>query len=155
MGVSGDTVRHLASRWESDVMEQEPDWVCIMIGVNDVWRQLDRYLEVEQHVRLPEYRSTLMNLVERTVEQSKVALMTPFIVEPNIEDPMRSLLDDYGASVQEIANAHNVEFVDTQAIFDEMTVSIPAMALCSDRIHVGTAGHMALALGFLDTIRAL
>ncbi|MBX3115092.1 MAG: SGNH/GDSL hydrolase family protein [Fimbriimonadaceae bacterium] len=154
MGVSGDTVRHLANRWETDVMDQEPDWVCIMIGVNDVWRQLDRYLEVEQHVRLPEYRSTLANLVERTLEQSKVVLMTPFIVEPNIEDPMRSLLDDYGASVQEIANAHNTEFIDTQAIFDEMTVSIPAMALCSDRIHVNTSGHMALALAFLE-IRAL
>lgn len=155
MGQSGDTVRHLAARWEADVLDQEPDWVCIMIGVNDVWRQLDRYLEVDQHVRLPEYRSTLRILVEQTLEQSKVILMTPYIVEPNLEDPMRSLLDDYGASVQEIASALKTEFVDTQTIFDELTVSIPAVALGADRIHVDTAGHMAIALGILEAIRAI
>jgi lysophospholipase L1-like esterase len=40
-GISGSTVRDLAARWQSNVVDMKPDWLSIMIGVNDVWRQLD------------------------------------------------------------------------------------------------------------------
>ncbi len=35
-GVSGDTVVDLKKRWKDDVLAFHPDWVTIMIGVNDV-----------------------------------------------------------------------------------------------------------------------
>jgi len=41
MGTSGHTVRDLAARWERDVLAQRPDWLAVMIGINDVWRQFD------------------------------------------------------------------------------------------------------------------
>src|SRR5688572_14408365 len=50
MGISGNTVRDLKVRWESDVVALKPDWVSVMIGVNDVWRQFDSPLETEIHV---------------------------------------------------------------------------------------------------------
>jgi len=37
LGVGGDTIRHLAARWETDVIAQKPDWLSVMIGINDVW----------------------------------------------------------------------------------------------------------------------
>lgn len=37
-GISGNTVRDLKGRWDADVFEHKPDWVSIMIGINDVWR---------------------------------------------------------------------------------------------------------------------
>jgi len=44
MGVGGDTVRHLKARWQTDVLDLKPDWLSIMIGINDVWRQFDNPL---------------------------------------------------------------------------------------------------------------
>ena len=41
MGVGGNQVRDLEKRWESDVMDRHPDWVSVLIGINDVWRQFD------------------------------------------------------------------------------------------------------------------
>src|SRR5438046_2824066 len=41
MGSSGETVRDLRRRWQSDVVDLKPNWVSIMIGINDVWRQFD------------------------------------------------------------------------------------------------------------------
>src|SRR5699024_10230008 len=38
-GLSGNTVRDLKARWQEDVLDQSPDWLAIMIGINDVWRQ--------------------------------------------------------------------------------------------------------------------
>ena len=39
MGVSGNTTRDLKARWQTDVLDLKPDWLSIMIGANDVWRQ--------------------------------------------------------------------------------------------------------------------
>ena len=36
-GNSGNTVRDLETRWQDDVLDLSPDWVSIMIGVNDYW----------------------------------------------------------------------------------------------------------------------
>src|SRR5579884_4100370 len=53
-GTSGNTVRDLKARWETDVLDLKPDWLSIMIGINDVWRQFDRPLIVESHVHIGE-----------------------------------------------------------------------------------------------------
>jgi len=39
-GVGGNTCRDVAARWQKDVLDVTPDWVSLMIGINDVWRQL-------------------------------------------------------------------------------------------------------------------
>src|SRR3954462_2992704 len=39
MGSSGNTVRDLAGRWQGDILDLRPDWLSVLIGINDVWRQ--------------------------------------------------------------------------------------------------------------------
>ena len=46
-GISGNRITDLAARWQGDVIDLNPDYVSISIGINDVWRQLDRP-EIEQ-----------------------------------------------------------------------------------------------------------
>src|SRR5437868_3690371 len=55
MGISGNTVRDLKARWQSDVLALEPDWLSILIGINDVWRHFDMPLQSELQVPLDEY----------------------------------------------------------------------------------------------------
>ena len=43
-GISGNTSRDLLARWERDVRQLNPQWVSILIGFNDVWRQFDSRL---------------------------------------------------------------------------------------------------------------
>ena len=49
-GISGNTVRDLKARWQADVLDLAPDWVSVMIGANDVWRQFDSPRQTEKHV---------------------------------------------------------------------------------------------------------
>src|SRR5438128_704275 len=63
MGISGNTVRDLKARWETDVLALQPDWLSIMIGDNDVWRQFDMPWQKEVHVLPEEYEATLAELV--------------------------------------------------------------------------------------------
>src|SRR2546425_12747645 len=78
-GISGNTVRDLKARWQTDVLDLAPDWLSIMIGDNDVWRQFDSPLQTERHVYPEEYEATLEELVTRTQPALKgLVLMTPF-----------------------------------------------------------------------------
>ena len=39
-GISGNTVADLRERWHDDVLTLKPDWVSVLIGINDVHRTL-------------------------------------------------------------------------------------------------------------------
>lgn len=150
MGVNGNTVRELKARWRKDVIEQQPHWVAVFIGINDVWRQFDAPLRTEQHVLVDEYRQELDALIRQTLPHVQgMILMTPYFLEPNRRDMMREAMDAYGAVVRDLAAIHGVVLVDTQASMDVLLQHYHPMSLCWDRIHPNQTGHMALALAFM------
>jgi lysophospholipase L1-like esterase len=152
-GISGNTVRDLKERWQEDVIAQKPDWLTIMIGINDVWRQYDTPFIKEKHVYLDEYEETLRNLVTETKPFVKgIILMTPFYIEGNEQDPMRRTMDQYGLVVRKIAEETNSLFVDTQSAFNEVLKTLYPATLAWDRVHPSAAGHMILARAFLKAI---
>ncbi len=153
MGSSGNNVKDLAARWQEDVFDLKPDWLSIMIGINDVWRQYDSPLIVEQHVYLDEYKKTLTELVEKTKSKVKqIVLMTPYYIEANKNDVMRKTMDTYGIVVKEIAEKFNTIFIDTQRAFDIYLQSYHANNVAWDRVHPNHIGHMLLAKEFLKSV---
>jgi lysophospholipase L1-like esterase len=153
MGNSGNTVRDLEDRWERDVINQEPDWVVVMIGVNDVWRQFDSPLQTEIHVYPEEFRAKLEKLVAATLPTVKgMVLMTPHYLEPNKSDAMRAMMDRYGLIVKEIATQYGTLFVDTQAALSGLLRNYNANYIAWDRVHPNIIGHTVLAKAFLDAI---
>lgn len=153
MGISGNTVRDLHGRWQSDVLNLQPDWLSIMIGINDVWRQFDAPLQKEQHVLLEEYGRTLTELVATTRPRLQgLILLSPYLIEPNPHEPMRVLMDSYGKVVAEIAAAHEALFVDTQAAFDMVLAHIHPMSLAWDRVHPNLTGHIIIARALLNAL---
>ncbi len=153
MGVSGNTVRDLDNRWQTDVLELEPDWLSVCIGINDVWRHFHSPNQPEWHVPLDEYVKTLDELLRVTRPRLKgLILMTPYFIEPNRSEPMRKMMDQYSEAVKQLAEKHLALVVDTQAAFDAVLTDLHPMALAWDRVHPTHAGHMVLAQAFLKTI---
>ncbi|MCT2536686.1 SGNH/GDSL hydrolase family protein [Aquibacillus koreensis] len=152
-GISGNKVRDLKARWQEDVVDQKPDWLVVMIGINDVWRQYDIPFMKDHHVYIEEYEKTLRELIESTKPTVEgLVLMTPYYLEPNKEDPMRKTMDAYGAVVKKIAEETNSIFIDTQAAFDKLMENIYPAALAWDRVHPNDSGHILLARTFLTNI---
>jgi lysophospholipase L1-like esterase len=153
MGISGNTVRDLKARWSTDVLDLQPDWLSIMIGINDVWRQFDSPRIKECHVLIDEYEQTLDELVAQTRPSLKgLVLMTPYFIEPNRKDPMRVQMDRYSRVVKKLAARHRTIFVDTQKVFDQVLSTGHPMELAWDRVHPNPIGHMVIARAFLDAV---
>jgi lysophospholipase L1-like esterase len=153
MGVSGNTVRDLKNRWQTDVLDLKPDWLSICVGINDVWRLFGSPPVIEDHVSIDEYSRILEDLVRQTRPNLKgLLLMTPYYIEPDKSEPMRAMMDQYGTAVRQIAQKHQAIFVDTQAAFDTILPHIPVSTLAPDQVHPTHAGHMILARAFLRAI---
>lgn len=152
-GMSGNTVLDLSVRWQEDVLNQKPDWLTIMIGINDVWRQYDTPYIKEWHVYADQYEATLRELIQQSKPLvNKLVLMTPFYLESNEQDAMRRTMDEYGAIVKRVAADNDAIFVDTQAAFNEVLKELYPATLAWDRVHPTQAGHVVLAKAFLDKV---
>lgn len=154
VGNSGNTVRNLKERWQRDVIDLKPDWLSIMIGINDVWRQFDVPQLPDPPVFPNEYRETLRDLVVRTkpLLAGGLVLMTPYFIEPNRSDLMRARMDEYGAICKEIAEETGVIFVDTQAEFDKVLKYRYSAYITWDRVHPNIYGATVLARAFLKAV---
>lgn len=153
MGTSGNTVLDLKVRWQTDVLDLKPDWLSIMIGVNDVWRQFDLPRQSEIHVAPAVYEKTLNELVRKTRPKVKgLILMTPFYIEPNRTDAMRARMDQYGAIVKKVAAKNRALFIDVQAAFDGVLQHMHPNAIAWDRVHPNIIGHAVIARAFMRAI---
>jgi lysophospholipase L1-like esterase len=152
MGISGNTVRDLAARWDKDVIALEPDWLAVMIGINDVWRQFDG-VDSAAAVSLEEYRGTYDGLLARTRPLLKgLVLMTPYYVQAERRDIMRLQMDEYGRVVRDLAARHKALFADTQAAIDSALTRLDYKIVAPDRVHPTEIGHRVLAHAFLRAI---
>ena len=155
MGIGGNQVRDLNMRWEKDVMERRPDWVSVLIGINDVWRQFDCPYMPETHVLPEEFESTYEKLIQRTLPEVKgMILMTPYFMEPNKSDPMRARMDVYGHIVKKLADRYSCVFVDLQRAWDELFKYMHPCNIAWDRIHPNQVGCMYIAKQFLREVGA-
>jgi lysophospholipase L1-like esterase len=152
MGISGNTVRDLAGRWETDVLALEPDWLSVMIGINDVWRQFDGRNEAA--IVLPdEFRRTYGTLIDRTRAGLKgLVLMSPYFVQSLRTDAMRRRMDEYTDIVRELAAKHRTLFVDVQATIDAALTCTDFFSIAADRVHPTPEGHAILARAFIAAV---
>lgn len=153
MGVSGDTVHDLKYRWTRDVLNLNPDWLTILIGINDAWQHFNQLWQPGSQDSVNSFFETLDELVGQVRSSVQgLVLLTPYYLEPDPHEPMRALMDQYGKAVKEIAARYEALLVDTQAYFDPVMVAVDPLQLAMDRIHLNLAGHMILARAFLRRI---
>lgn len=151
-GVSGDTVRDLRDRWETDALGHAPHWLSVMIGINDVWRRFGD--DPADAVPIDEYESTLRGLLRRAVDSSgcRLVLATPYLIEPDRDEPQRAVSDRYAAVVATLADGFGAVLVDTQAAFDRVLAVTPPTAWADDRVHPNLPGHAVIAQAYLRAI---
>lgn len=153
MGISGNTSRDLKARWQEDLMNLKPDWVSVMIGINDIWRQFDMPAVTDSHVYLSEYKTNLCEMMERTLPVVKgMIILSPFFMEPCREDPMRKMVDEYIKAAEEAAKKYNCLFINVQQAFDDFLTYRHSSYISWDRVHPGNIGSTIIAREFLKGI---
>ena len=149
MGVSGDNSRNLLSRWQTDVMDLNPDYIVCCIGFNDVWRFFDEP-GCKTGVSIEEYRNNLEKMAEASIGKvRKLIFMTPYYMEANKSDEMRVKMTEYASVMKQVAEKYKTDCIDLQKEFDGyLKYRYPAY-ITWDRIHPGWIGSQIIASAFL------
>lgn len=149
-GISGNTSRDLLARFDRDVVDLNPDWVSICIGINDVWRQFDSPAIPDCHVMPDEYAKNLETMILKVKDKVKgVFVLTPYIMEPNSEDMMRSRMNEYVQICSDLAQKYGCIFVDFQKMYEDYCRIRHSSYIAWDRIHPNQIGATLMAREFL------
>ena len=148
-GISGDRIPDLKARWKQDVLDIDPDWLFIYIGINDVWR----FFEFERSEAVPLadfehlYRQCLNGAKANT--QAQIRLVSPFLAEKDPEDPFKKKLGQYQAAIDELGEEFDLPVIHLQPAYDWAMLSKPAAYWTADRVHPTEVGHTLIALTIL------
>lgn len=153
-GIGGNTTTDLLNRFDKDVKVFHPNWIFILIGINDIWRQVDcpNIPEIQQTVH--EYEAKLEQLINKSIAiGSKVIITSPFYLDLNKENHMRSEVDKYVEVCEKLSLKYNLPFANIQAVFDSYLEIVSTNMLSGDRVHPNLVGHQIIADTLYDIIK--
>lgn len=152
-GISGNTSRDLVARFDRDVVDLNPDWVSICIGINDVWRQFDVPAMTDSAVFPDEYESNMEEMILKIKDKVKgIFIISPYYIEVNKEDFMRKRMDEYTEICKNLAKKYSLYFVDFQKMFEDFCKIQHSSKLAWDRVHPNRMGAMLQAKEFVKHI---
>ncbi len=155
-GIGGDVATGLRDRWDDDVIVHGPDWVSVLVGINDLHRTLR---ESPEAVPPELYRQAYAHCLERTAEKTKarLILMDPFYMS-RCEDPhswrqrVQKLLPEYHAVVSELAKQFRAIHVRLHELFQRVLERYPADFVCPEPVHPNRTGHLMIAQEWLRAV---
>lgn len=144
-GISGNRTTDLLHRLDKDVISYKPNHVVLMIGVNDAWRQLDCPQIPDYKLTTEGYKQNVLEIIKRLqAENIHVIVMSPFYLEPNRSNALRSKVDAYNVVLKDITSSLGLMYIDLQKAFDELLEKVSIFTISGDRIHLNMAGNMFL-----------
>lgn len=153
-GISGNLSRDLVNRWENDCLELKPDFISIMIGINDVWR---RYDAANHQTSIEEFSSNYRKILTMTRENldADILLLEPYVLHtPADRLEWRVDLDPKREAVRNLAQEFDCIFVPIDQMFQEAATKKEPSFWCPDGVHPAPAGHGLIANAWLKAVKA-
>ena len=153
-GISGNTLSEMCARWEADCVELEPDWVSILIGINDTWRWVD-----SGDATTPErFEEDYRDMLSRTKDAlgARLVICEPFLLPvPDDYDRWRADLDPKIEVCRRLAGEFDAVYVGFDGLFAGAASRREAGYWAPDGIHPTPAGHALMAQAWLEAVGAL
>ena len=151
-GISGNKVTDLKKRWERDVIDEAPDLLSVMVGINDVWHGLFPGREgVDIETFIVTYREILMELRARR-PACRLVLCEPTIISPPAPREGNERLGPYVQAVHQLAGDFLADaVVRLHDRFREAERIRPDIDWTTDGVHPTSSGHALIARAWLET----
>lgn len=148
-GVSGNRVRDLRARWNEDCLALRPDWLSILIGINDTWRRYDRNDPTSVEAFAADYRAILE---AARAQGMRLILCEPFLLPVSREQwAWREDLNEKIDAIRQLAQEYHAWYVPLDGLFAQAATQRPPDFWTPDGVHPSPAGHALIAQAWLKT----
>jgi len=155
-GMSGHKVADLRGRWQKDAVEMKPDLLSILIGVNDVGRNLNG---VDADKWEADYRF-ILDASRKANPRLRLVLLDPFVLASGrLENPSafkqwRDQIEGLIPIVKQLAVDYEAVHVKTQDVFDAAADAVSPEHWIWDGVHPLPQGHELIARAWLEEVSA-
>ncbi|MBR2411699.1 MAG: SGNH/GDSL hydrolase family protein [Clostridia bacterium] len=147
-GVSGDRIVDLYARIKRDIIHRRPDYLTILIGINDVWHEINERNGVENKKFFRVYCSLIEEL-KAVLPDLKIFILEPFVLKASATEKAWSVFrretEMRAESAKAVAEKYGLFFIPLQEKFDEAATKAEASYWLSDGVHPTAAGHELIA----------
>lgn len=157
-GFGGNRIVDLYARMKADIINLKPDYMSILIGVNDVWHEKD----LQNGVDTPKFKkiySMLLEEVQEVLPDIKIMLMEPFVLDgPATADSIewfRKEVAQRARATKELAEEFHLPFIPLQEDLDRLAKIAPTTHWLVDGVHPTPFFHQYLADKWLEAFQTL
>ncbi len=131
-GVGGERTADLLKRVKRDVVDEDPDYVVLSVGINDVWCRFSRGEEVTPD----EFRQNYLSLVDTILATgAKLFLIQPYALKMGDKQRFRPFLNKFNDIIRDIAREKDLPLVPVDEIFMGVTQDIDPAQFSTDGVH--------------------
>lgn len=155
-GISGNRVPDLIVRYIEDFYDVAPDFISILIGVNDVWRRYDSN-DPSTVEAFRDHYEYLLKMIKHQMPDTKIMLIEPFLLH-SLPDraAWHEDLDPKIQVVREMAKEYADFYLPMDGIFASLTASrYTPEELAPDGVHPSDLGHSVIATEYLKALEIL
>lgn len=146
-GISGNRIVDLYARIKVDCWNHKPDFISILIGVNDVWHELDNQNGVELD-RFEKMYRILIEDTKKALPNVKMMLCEPFVLEGLATSAKwEQFLEvyKYAEVVQKLAKEYGLYFLPLQETLTKAAANATAAEYLADGVHPAEKGAKLIA----------
>lgn len=151
-GIAGNKVNNLIERFEQDFKEVKPDYIFILIGVNDTWHDYPNQKSTEKFEE--EYELLIAKIKEEM--NIPIILLEPFIIGYNKEIICMSKdLEDKILSIKKLSNKYNLEYISFKEEFDSVLTKENYLEYTIEGIHLLDKGYKIMSDKLISNIEII
>ena len=141
-GVGGERTAELLKRVKKDVVDENPDYVVLEVGINDVWCRFSRGEEVTPEA----FRANYLSLVDTILATgAKLFLIQPYALKMGDKQRFRPFLSRFNEAIREIAQEKDIALVPVDEIFMGVTQDIDPAQFATDGVRPTPRGCRYIA----------
>lgn len=155
-GVSGDKTCNLLERYDEDLKAINPDFISIMIGINNTWRNFDSGENFSAEDFGKEYEELLTKL-KADMPDAKILIIEQFAFTAHPErNTWQEDLDGKRNETRRLAEKYADWFIPMYDIMtDASKTEFDMYALSADGVHPEALGHSLIATEIFKTLEII
>ena len=151
-GISGNRITDLYARIKADCWNLQPDFISILIGINDIWHELDFQNGVDAE-RFDRFYRMFIEDTKKVLPNVKFLLLEPFVLRAAAIEKQFEVLNqirDRAKIIKKIAEDLGCYFLPLQDKMDEYAEKYGSEYVLFDGVHPSVVGAQIIADEWYD-----
>lgn len=149
-GIGGNRIVDLYARIREDIIKLKPDIVSILIGVNDVWSDVEDDMGTSTQ-KFETIYEMIIGEIREALPRTEIMLLGPYVLNgcgvcsdaahPSRWEFMRDGVAEKAAVAKRVAQKHGLVYVPLQEAFDAAVAAAPVEHWVQEGVHPTPAGY--------------